>query len=414
MTKIRQGGLLALVLVGCGSDPPPVASVAKDVILTESALARLQNVSLIRAGDSFTLAGYDSGLVQWGRLSLDGVLTPEAPFALSQPVEGGPVPVFAATQKTTPGDQLIAIAVVSSATTSGGYDLTATVQTVGATAPAAPIVLKSFPAGTDPTTVQIAAGAAASGNVGYVAWGIRVAGIPISYLTLPADAITAAAPSTMLDRPVPADVPNWDCLASANRSTGFSFSAVSVNPSGASSDFQTAEVSETGDTIFMTYPLTVMVENCRIVGSPNPAGNYYIAMEGTMQGNTAIDFATYYPPPPPDVNANGTVTTYPVLPAAVFGDPLSMPRPAWVTSAGGDIVIGLARKSGPQVVRYTYNAVPHGSTLSLRSVNGDAGPVAAWVGDDAAYITYTDSVKSGSTTSIRRYFMRIESPASLP
>jgi hypothetical protein len=40
--------------------------------------------------------------------------------------------------------------------------------------------------------------------------------------------------------------------------------------------------------------------------------------------------------------------------------------------------------------------------------------VAAWVGDDAAYITYTDSVKSGSTTSIRRYFMRIESPASLP
>ena len=91
-----------------------------------------------------------------------------------------------------------------------------------------------------------------------------------------------------------------------------------------------------------------------------------------------------------------------------------MPRPAWVTSAGGDVVIGLARKSGPQVFRYTYNAIPHGSTLTLRSGNGDSGPVAAWVGDDAAYITYTDSVKSNGTTSVRRYFMRIESPASLP
>jgi hypothetical protein len=103
-----------------------------------------------------------------------------------------------------------------------------------------------------------------------------------------------------------------------------------------------------------------------------------------------------------------------VLPSALYGDPLNMPKPAWASWAGGgDVVMGLSRKSGPEVVRYTYNAVPHGSTLKLRSVNGNAGPVAAWVGDDAVYATYADQVNSGSTTSSQRYFMRIDSP-SLP
>jgi hypothetical protein len=91
-----------------------------------------------------------------------------------------------------------------------------------------------------------------------------------------------------------------------------------------------------------------------------------------------------------------------------------MPRPAWVSSAGGDVVIGLERKAGPQVYRFTYNALRHGSTLTLRSVNGNSGPVAAWSGGDAVYLTYTDQVTSGSTTATQRYFMRIDSPASLP
>jgi len=412
MTKTCQAALLAIVLVGCGSDAPPCASVTKDVTLTDSPLARLQNVSLIRAGDGFTLAAYDSGQVRWGRLSLDGVLTQETSFVLAQPVVG---PVFGATTRTTPGDQFIAIAVVGSASVSGGYDLTATVHTVGEAVPATPVVLASMPAGTDPSTVQIAAGAAASGNVGYVAWGIRVQGIPISYLTLPADAITTAEPSKLLDRATAAEVPRWDCLASAFRSTGFTFGAVTPNPSGISSDYQTAEVDEAGGTTYMTYPLTVMVSNCRIVASPTPTGSFFMAFQGTLSGNTAIDFATYYPPPATDPTGNGSVNTYhPVLPSARFGDPLSMPRPAWVSSAGGDVVIGLTRKSGPEIVRYAYNAVGHGSKLPLRSTSGDTGPVAAWVGDDATYGTYTDATSSGGVTTTKRYFMRIDSPASLP
>jgi hypothetical protein len=412
MMKIRSGAWLALVVVGCGSDAPPGATASVDKTLTDSPLAQTQNVSLIRAGDSFTLAGYESGQVRWGRLALDGTLTNETSFAMAQPAVG---PVFAATKKTIPGDQLVALAFVNSATVTEGYDLVATVHTVDVATPAAPVVLATLPAGTDPSTVQLAAGAAASGNLGYVAWGIRVPGIPISYLTLPADALTTATPSTFLGADVPANVPAWDCLAPQGHATGFSFGAVTPNPNLVTSDFNTVEVAENGDTVIMAYQLTVEVMNCQIVGAPTPADSYFMAFQGIENGSTAIDFATYYPPPANDPGQNGTVTTqHPVLPSALFGGPLGMPKPAWASWAGGDVVIGLSRKSGPEVVRYTYNAVPHGSTLKLRSVNGNAGPVAAWVGADAVYVTYTDMVKSGSTTTAKRYFMRIDSPAALP
>jgi hypothetical protein len=410
MTKIRTGALLALVMVACGSDAPPGATAGLDKTFPDSPLARLSDVSLIRAGDGFTLAGYDSGQVRWARVGTDGTLAQESSFPLAQPVLG---PVFAATMKATPGDQVVAIALTRSASVSGGYDLTATVQASGSAAAAAPIVLSTLPSGTDPTTVQIAAGAAASGNTGWVAWGARVAGIPISYLLLPADAVTTASPSKFLDASVPSGVPAWDCLAPQGRTTGLSFGAVTTNPGYGNSEFQTVEIDENGGTVFMTYELTVTVANCRIVGAPTPSGSYFMAFQGTENGGSGIGFATYYPPPDPSLN--GTVTTQPgVLPAALFGGPLSLPTPAWASSAGGDVVIGVSRKSAPQVFRYTYNGIKHGSTLTLRSTNGDTGPVAAWVGDTTVYATYVDRVTAGGTTSVKRYFMRIDAPASLP
>jgi hypothetical protein len=410
MIKTCAGVLLAVAVLGCSSDSPPGATVALAKTLPDSPLARMQNASLIRAGGSFTLAGYENGRVQWGRLSLDGVLSQETGFDLAQPVLG---PIFAATMKSTPGDQLVAIVVTNSATVSGGYDLLAIVQTLGDPTPAAPVLLAPpLPVGTDPSTVQIAAGAATSGNVGFVAWGIRVPGIQVSYLLLPADAVTSAAPSQMFAGSAPADVPDWDCLQTTGGTTGLGFSV--VTPGSASpqySDFDTLEFDEAGNAPFMTYQLNARVVNCNIVGSPTPEGNFFLA----FQSPSAIDFATYYPDPT-DPNNPGTVTTHdPVLPAALFGGPLGMPHPAWVISAGGDVSIGLDRTAGPEVVRFTYNAVPHGATLLLPSANGQTGPVSAWVGPDAAYVTYSDQVKgSGSATSVMRYFMRVESPASLP
>lgn len=409
MTKSSVGVLLAVALLGCGSDPPPGAAVTKDVTLPYSPLTRLPNVSLMRAGDAFTLAGYDSasGQVLWGRLSLDGTLAEEAGFVLTQPPVVGPV--FGATMKATPGDQLVAIVVTNSATVSGGYDLSAIVQTMGSPTAAAPLVLATLPPGTGPSLVQIAAGAATSGNAGFVAWGTRVRGISPSYLLLPADAVTTATPSLLFPDPNPANVPDWDCLATSNGTTGLGFSVVTPDAPG-TSDLVTSEVSETGGSTVMTYQFRVAVANCQVVASPGPAGTVVIA----LQTSNSIGFAMYYPPPPntTDPKAGGSVTTNdPVLSAASFGDPLSMPHPAWASpAAGGDISIGLARTAGPQVFRYTYNAIPHGSPLTLRSEKGQTGPVASWVGPDAVYVTYTDQAKT-SSPSVKRYFMRLESPA---
>jgi hypothetical protein len=406
MIKICAGVLVAATLLGCSSDAPPGAAVTKDVTLPSSPLTAMANVSLIRAGDGFILAGYDGSLVRWGHLTLDGTLTEEAGFRLTQPVVLGPV--FGATMKTTPGDQLVAIVVTNSALVSGGYDITATVQTTGFPSAAPPVVLATLPVGTAPSLVQIAAGSATTGTVGFVAWGIRVPGISPTHLLLPADAVTAAAPSKLWDDP-PANVPTWDCLATTNGKTGLGYSVVTPALQG-TSHFVANEVSETGPATRMDYEFKVAVANCQVVGSPGPTGTYVMALETS----NAIDFAIYYPPPPntPDPNAGGTVKNNdPVLSAASFGDPLSMPSPAWASPAGGgDISIGLVRAAGPQVFRYTFDAVPHGSPLTLRSEMGQSGPVASWVGTDAVYVTYTDQAKT-APPSVKRYFMRLESPA---
>jgi hypothetical protein len=417
MTKLGSGVLLACLLVGCGSDGPPGANLGLDKTLVASPLTELDNLSMLRAGDDFILAGYDNGTVRWARLGRDGSLSGEASFPLAQPTVG---PVFAVTTKTSPADQLIALSVVPSHTVAEGYDLTATVHSAGEAAPAAPVILNAgnaFPAGTDPTLIQLAAGAATSGSVGYVAWGTRVKGKPIYYSTLPADAAVTANPSTLLGDPAQANAPAWDCLAAQERQTGWSFGAVTANddPNYPASNFNTVEVDEQGATTIMTYQLTVTVSQCQIVGAPTPSGNYFMAFRGTASGSPAIDFAAYYPPPPGTTNQSGTVSTqHPVMPAATFGDPLSMPRPVWVASAGPDVVIGLSRRSGNQVVRYRYDAVEHGSPLSLRCANGSSGPMVGRVTDDGVWVTYVDQVKSGSGTARQRYFMRIDSPASLP
>jgi hypothetical protein len=103
------------------------------------------------------------------------------------------------------------------------------------------------------------------------------------------------------------------------------------------------------------------------------------------------------------------------LPAANFGGPINMPRPAWISSAGSDVSIGVSRAAGPQIFRFTYNAIPHGGTLTLRSEQGLTGPVSASVDTDIVYVTYADHTNgSGTTPPVKRYFMGIQSPATLP
>lgn len=438
MIKTCAGVFLVVALLGCNSDPAPGASVALDVTLDNSALTRMQNVSLIRTGDTFMLAGYENGQISWGQLSLAGKVTLQPDFKLPQPVVG-PAPVFAATKKNTPGDQFIAIFVTNSATNPGGYALQAIVQTLGAPSPAAPVVLDDradqLGADIDPNTVQIVAGAETSGNLGFVAWGIAVAGRTVNYRMLAADAAITGVPMELYDHTRPQDVPPWQCLTTANSASGLSFGVVipiSDPKSGLSaSEFDTVVLDQNGGTSTGPYPLATTVENCRIVGSPAPAvvsspDGAVVSEDGysmAFEASSSIGFATYMPPysslaPDGGSEPTGNVTTQTLaLPAASFGGPINMPRPAWISSAGSDVSIGVSRAAGPQVFRFAYNAVPHGGTLTLRSEQGLTGPVSAWVdsASDAVYVTYADNtIGSDGKPVIKRYFMSIQSPVTLP
>ena len=403
MTKTCVGVLLTFGFLGCNSNSPPGATVAMDVTLDDSALVGMQKVSLIRTGDSFMLAGYENGRIGWGSLSLDGKVTHETDFNLTLPLVG-PAPVFAATKKDVPGDEFVALVITNSATMSGRYDLQAIVQTLSDPAPAAPVLLYTLPVGTDPTTIQIVAGAETTGNLGFVAWGVPGFSIGVYYRLIPADP-TLATTSQL------SDYLDWQCLTAANSTTGLSFGVVNPLTDAAHSfdfsNFNTVGIDETGGTAGMTYPLTTKVANCRVVGSPTPEGDYFIA----FQSSNAIGFTTYHPDSADPTT--GTLTPEDLaLPAAIFGGPLNTPSPAWVTSAGVDVSIGVSRTAGPQVFRFVYNGVPHGGTLTLHSAKGQTGPVAASVASDAVFVTYADQVDG--SPSVKRYFMSIASPATLP
>jgi hypothetical protein len=67
-----------------------------------------------------------------------------------------------------------------------------------------------------------------------------------------------------------------------------------------------------------------------------------------------------------------------------------MPKLAWIAPAGYEFTIGLAGPRGPQVMRFDFFADPKGRALYLPSMAGNTGPVSAWVGSDAVYVTYLD------------------------
>jgi hypothetical protein len=368
----------------------------------------MQNASLIAAGDGFTLVGYESGQVRWARVSRGGALTHETAFVLPAPVMG---PYFAVATKTAPADQLIAIALYPSATVLNGYDLQAFVQDLDATTAAEPVLLdKPLPAGTDPRKVRITAGAARSGNRGFVAWGVQIPNRPIQYLVLGANAATVGSGTAFGDWTSVA-TPAWDCLAATNGPSGLGFSIVGPdNQILEYTDWVTSEMDDAGvmggET---TYGLKMPVADCHILGAPAADGAYDLAFEDSPGIGAAFSYA------PRAGSVNGTLTAYPmVIPAGNFEDPASVPHVAWAAPAGLDMTIGLSRPSGPYVVRYTFQAVPHGSALSLRSVSGRTGPVSASVGPDYVYVTYTDQIVGSASADVLRYFVKVEASAQLP
>lgn len=403
----RSCALVVVGLLACSSDAPPGASIVAQRTLPDSQLVGMQKVSLIGAGSGFTMAGYENGQVRWARLSLDGDLTQESGFSLPTPELG---PYFAVTSKSAPADQLIVIALYQSGTASAGYDLRAIVQDLGAAQDvvSSSTVLATLATGTDKSKVGIAAGSARSGNRAFVAWGIQVPKIPVQYVLLGADATPSGAPASSFDDRTALDPPPWSCLAATNDASGLGFGIIGTDlVESAYTDYVTADMDDTGAMVGeMTYGFDARggVTNCGLAGAPGPNGSYLMAFDD----EPGIGAAFYYPPA--SATGDGTIMPYPILISAnSFGDPSHTPHVAWVAPAGNDMLLGLDRSAGPYVVRYTFQGIPHGGALALRSVNGQTGPLAASVASDYTYVTYTDT----TVTGVARYFVKIGAAAQL-
>jgi hypothetical protein len=406
MRNNRSWAWSVLGLLACSSQQSPGARIALDVSLPESPLTGMRNVSLLAAGDGFILAGFEDDKVRWARASRAGVLSSETPFTLdSAPVLG---PYFAATQKAAPADQLIVIGLYQKTPASAGYELRAIAQDLGSGAKGATEVYDTFAADTDTTAVQIAAGTALSGSVGFMAWATKGEGTPIKYRLLGADAALRFK-GTVFDVPDPSQQPAWDCLAATPGPTGMGFSVTTPDPTCSEcSSWHTFDLDPSGAPAEAEYGLSAQVTDCGIVGSPTPTGGYDMAFRNIP----GIGIAFYYPPADADL---GVVMPYSMaIPAAKFGSPAMVPRPVWATAAGNDITVGLANSSAVQVMRFSYQSLPRGSSLVLPSASGNIGPAAAWVGSDSVYVTYADFTGSGATASVKRHFTVVEAPAELP
>jgi len=399
-------GLLTFLLVGCGSDAPPGARVAKTITL-ETALARIQNVQLLRTGADFVLAGYENGRVAWGHLSEAGDLSAETGFALPEPVLG---PYFVAVKKATAGDQLIAVVVNQGA--DGGFQLQGFVHNPGEAQAAGPVVLSVLPGGVTKDMVRVSTGVAQSGNVGLVAWGFQGQGIAPTYRFLGPDAVMLGEVGKIGDAAIALDVVKWDCLKILQTGTAlgiglaYPFEETNGTLLAGAYGFERFELDETSLISDTPMQLQDSVKACQITGAPTTDG-YTMA----WKNDSGIFAGRLYNPVGSAVQ--GTVITHMVLSTTQFSTPNDIPTPVFVAPAGPDSVLGLSRETGPLVSRFTYDGAAHGSDLVLPSATGKTSTMIGWVGPSKTFVTYADISKVAPFAVTKRYFLQLEFPSLL-
>jgi len=399
-------GLVTFLSIGCGSDAPPGARVVKTMTLT-SPLALMQNVQLLRTGADFLLAGYEDGQVRWGRLSEAGEITAETSFALPAPILG---PYFAATQKATPGDQLIAVVVNQGA--AGGYELQGFVHNPGDPQATGPVVISSLPGGVTPEIIKVSAGVSASGGVGLVTWGFQGQGIAPTYRFLGPNAALLGEVGKIGDAALALDVVKWDCLRILQSATplGIALTYPVSQAKGTILDgayvFERFELNESAVVSDTPMFLQDSVKSCQITGAPTSDG-YAMA----WKNESGIFSGRLYNPVGSSVE--GTVITHMILATTQFSTPKDIPSPSFVAPAGPDSVVGLSRETGPMLARFDYDGAPRGSDLILPSTTGKTGPMVGWVGPSQTFVTYSDIATTSPFTVTKRYFLQVEFPASL-
>jgi hypothetical protein len=399
-------GWLALALVGvvglcgCSDQTPPGCRVASIRDLPATALTRLADVRLDRAGAGFVLIGVDDKkeTIRFAPLSETGELGAETTAALPARTLG---PFYAASSKAGPGDQLLVVYGTASTTTAGATDLHILVLDASATAPAAPRALtdaegKAVVIPTSTTAVQVAMGTAPSGKAAMIAGGPGTQANGPNILFLGADGVSRPAGAATADGPVP-----WDCLAIVPSRSDFGLSRV-VRPTapGGRPSWTFAEFKDDGS---ITYTLSVESSTAEM-GCPSVAPGskgYTIAWQNTH--------GTYFS----DVDTTRTqvfVASDIVRGAVRFGGPDRQPRVACVAAMGNDFGITYDTSTGPLVDRFNIFGNPLGSSLHLPS-RGRPGPTGSWPRVNASFVTYLDRGADASTDV--RKFAAVDCPPEL-
>jgi hypothetical protein len=422
--------LTSLWWAGCGSDAPLCAQVGQQIPLDgTSRLALTRDTALVRAGDGFVLAGLDGSTVRWGQLSGSGEITGESAFDLpEQPATtaGGQSlgPLFAVTSKTVPGDQLVVVMGVLQAGTTDNYEIHVGVHDLGSTVPPVMQTLGVQAAAPTSGPIRLVAGSSPSGTRALVLWGVEGQLAPIRYQMLGADGVLVGNQGTIDDDPDPNNIPQWSCLDTTQNNAA-NLAITLVEAPGQSHPTQYAwrhfKINDDGsitgiDEIDLD---SLNVSDCRILSTATSDGYLVAWQDNTARGGTSFAILTA-PPPDADPDTPGNVTTNPLLASALYGGYSNMPKLAWIAPAGYEFTLGLARPQGPEVVRFDVVADPIGKALFLPSVSGNTGPVSAWVGSDAVYVTYLDIAGSSRqadaavSAGSQRLLVTVLSPADLP
>ena len=421
--------LTSLSWAGCGSDPPLCAQVGQQIPLTASPLSLTRDTTLVRAGDGFVLAGLDGSTVRWGQLSSDGQISGESEFELpEQPATtaGGPSlgPLFAVTGKIVPGDQLVVVMGVLQAGTTDNYEIHVGVHDLGSQVSPVMQTLAVQAAAPNSGPIRLVAGSSPNGTRAMVLWGVEGQLAPIRYQMLGADGALVGNQGTIDDDSDPNNIPQWSCLGTTQNNAA-NLAVTLVEAPGPRHPNQYAwrhfQVNDDGgvtgiDEIDMD---SIVVSDCRIVSTATSDGFLVAWQDNTARGGTS--FAVLTAPPPdsgPDTRSN--VTSSGVMASALYGGYANMPKLAWIAPAGYEFTLGLARPQGTEVVRFDVFADPRGRALYLPSASGNTGPVSAWVGSDAAYVTYLDLAGSSRQADAavpagsQRFLVTVLSPADLP
>ena len=413
MAKVgRFLSLLALLAPGCSSSAgPPCARISGQSRLADSPLALTANAGLLRAGDGFVLAGLDGNTIRWGYLREDGAILRETAFDLPElpavtPKGQSLGPVFAVTQKTAPGDQLVTAMLVAKAGSPNTYEVHAYVHDPESSAPPALHILGDMVAAANSGTIRVVAGSPSSGKTALVLWGIESQPAPIRYQVLGAHGEPLGGVRTFLDYPDPGRIPRWTCV---DISQGRGSLAVTLVEDPMSSKslplWHRFDLNDDGDVVgeALIYIRWGKVADCRIVSVPTPTSGGYLVAWQNSRDTGGTYFARMNPLPPDDAGAEDLpdVTSKPVLSSEPYGGYSRMPKLLWVApvGAGYEFVIGMLGSRGPEVMRFNMLADPKGSTLHLPTAAGRVGPVSSWVGTDDTWVTYLDMPRAPDQVS---------------